>query len=204
SFAAAAVEGLAQSRASAGAALALCQFHPKLLQADFLHSRLAVKPPAKLGARALWGAVAGLALFLGAAYMLVDWQRNAAEVAALRQQLDDMKDNIATSKAFVARVNTTRTWSEKRPNYLECLRALTLSFPEEGRIWASSVTLREDMRGILTGHAVDEKSVLDVLDQMKSGHALTDVKVLHMRSAGTKNSQIAFGISFAFQDVGQK
>jgi len=198
-FLAAEVEGLASARAAAGAALALCPLLPRLAPFDFLHSRLAAKPRGKVGSRLIWGAVAALALLAGAAWVFFDWRQSAAEVAELRQKRDEIKDNVETAKAFIARVNATRTWYERRPNYLECLRTITLCFPEEGRIWTSSLTLREDMRGILTGRASDEKSVLDVLDRMKSSPALGNVKMLQMRGTGTKNAETSFGISFVFR-----
>jgi len=199
-----AVEGLGSAHAAAVAAVALCQFHPKLAPVDLLHSRLAVKPPAKLSSRAIWGAVAAVALLSGAAYMLFDWHQSAVEVAELRQKRDEMKEQIGTAKSFIERVNATRTWYDRRPNYLECLRTITLCFPVEGRAWTSNLSLREDMRGILNGRAVDEKSVLDVLDQMKSSRALAGVKLLQMRGSGTKNAEITFGISFAFRGTEQR
>jgi hypothetical protein len=126
-----------------GAALALCPLLPRLAPFDLLHSRLAAKPRGKVGSRLIWGAVAALALLAGAAWVFFDWRQSAAEVAELRQTRDEMKDNVETAKAFIARVNATRTWYERRPNYLECLRTITLCFPEEGRIWTSSLTLRD-------------------------------------------------------------
>ncbi|MCY3023882.1 MAG: hypothetical protein NTW87_33300 [Planctomycetota bacterium] len=198
-FQAAAVEGLAPTHAAAGAAVALCQFIPALAPVDLLHSRLAVKPPPKLSSRVIWSSVAVVALLAGAAYMIVDWRQSAVEVAGLRQTRDEMKENVEAAKGFIARVTTAHTWYERRPNYLECLRTVTLCFPEEGRAWASSISVREDMRGILTGRAVDEKSVLDVLDRLKSSRALASVKMLHMRGTGTKSAEVSFGMSFVFQ-----
>jgi hypothetical protein len=223
-FDAVAVEGIAAARAAAGAALAVCQFRPELAPVDLLHSRLAVKPPARLSPRAIWGAVAGLLLALGAAYLVGDWYQGTAEEAELHQKREEAKEKIETAQAYIDRVNATRTWYDRRPNYLECLRAITLCFPEEGRAWTSSLSLREDMRGILNGRAVDRKSVLDVVDmrgvlngravdrksvldvvdQMKLSRALTNVKLLQMRETGTKNSEVSFGIGFAFQGAEPK
>jgi len=193
------VEGIASAHAAASAAVALCALHARLAPLDLLHSRLAVKPPSKFSSRVLWGAVAAVVILAGAAYLFADWRQNAAEVSELRQKRDDMKENEDAAKGFIARVNATRTWYDRRPNYLECLRTITLCFPEEGRAWASSISLREEMRGILTGRAVDEKSVLEVLDRLTSSPALSHVKMLHMRGTGTKSSEISFGISFVYR-----
>lgn len=202
-FQVATVEGLGSTRAAAGAALALCQFRPELAAVDLLHSRLAVKPPPKFSSRVIWGTVAALVLLAVIGDTLVKWRQDAMEVAELRQKRDDTKESVEAAKAFVARVSATRTWYETRPNYLECLRAVTLCFPEEGRAWASSVSLREDMRGILMARAADEKSVLDVLDRLKASRTLTNVKMLHMRGTGAKSTEISFGISFLFRGAEQ-
>jgi hypothetical protein len=58
--------------------------------------------------------------------------------------------------------------------------------------------MREDMKGILTGRAADEKSVLDLLDKLKTSPLLSDIKMLQMRSSGGKNPEISFSVSFAF------
>ena len=42
------------------------------------------------------------------------------------------------------------------------------------------------------------KSVLDVLDKLKSSTALKEVKLLHMRGTAAKESQVTFAISFVF------
>lgn len=192
------VKGFAPAHAAGSTALALCSFQPALAPVDFLNSRLTVRPPPKINSRVIWGTVAGIVLALGAGYMLLDWQQSAAEVASLREQRDDMKENLEKAKDFISRVNATRTWYESRPNYLECLRAITLCFPEEGRVWTTSVSLREDMRGMLSGLATDERHVLEVLDKLKASPSFSGVKMLQMRGAGAKNSEISFGVSFVF------
>lgn len=196
-FSGAPLEGAIPAHAAGSAALALCLVQP-LAPVDFLNSRLDVKPPSKLSSLVVWGSVAAFVVLAGLSYLVIDWRQSAQEVAELRQKQLDMKDNLDAAKGFINRVNATRTWYERRPNYLECLRAVTLTFPEEGRVWTSSLTLREDMRGILNGRASDEKSVLDVLDKLKSGQNFADVKMLHMRGSGTKGSEISFAISFGF------
>ncbi|HYG76471.1 MAG TPA: hypothetical protein VEK08_15810 [Planctomycetota bacterium] len=188
----------ADGRSSGSAALALCRLKNDSEIIDFLHSRLEVKPPAKISRKAIWAAAAAALLLLSFGYLINDWRQLESEVADLRRTRDDMKDNVETAKAFISRVNYTRTWYEQRPNYLECLRTLTLSFPEEGRVWTTNLTLREDLRGVLTGRAVDQKSVLDVLDKLKSNKALADVKMLHMRGVAAKSTEMSFAVSFSY------
>lgn len=195
-----ALKGVTVPPASAGAiALVLARLDSATLPLDFMHSRLAVKAPSKLTRRNTWGLIAAGVLVLVGGFMVYDWRSLAADVSDLRTQRDSMKESVAASKAFIDRVSATKTWYEKRPNYLECMRTITLCFPEEGKVWTSNLTMREDMKGILTGRAVDEKSVLDVLDKMKASKSLAEVKMLHMRSSGTKNTEITFSVSFTYQ-----
>ena len=200
-FSGVALETGGAERCAGSSALALCLLQPNLAMIDFLHSRLEIKPPSKLTSTTIWAAVAAFVIVGGLAYLLNDWRANAADVAELRQRRDDMKENLDTAKTFITRVNATRTWYERRPNYLECLRAITMTFPEDGRVWTSSLSLREDMRGILNGRASDEKSVLDVLDKLKVGKKFAEVKMLNMRGSGAKGGEIMFAVSFAFLDV---
>lgn len=192
------LEGSLPKGAAAGSALALALFQPGLAGIDFLNSRLDVKPPPKISSLTIWGSVAAFVVVGGLGYVLNEWRESAAEVAELRQKRDDMKGNLETAKSFISRVNATRTWYARRPNYLECMRAITMTFPEDGRVWTASLSLREDMRGILNGRATDEKSVLDVLDKLKAGKNFADVKMLNMRGSGTRNPEVLFAVSFAF------
>jgi hypothetical protein len=201
SFHAAHVEALPAAHAAGCVALALSQFLPALAPINLLSSRLAAKPPSRISTPVVASAVAALVVLIGAAYMFIVWRESSQEVAELRQKRDEMKENLDSAKAFVGRVNATRTWYERRPNYLECLRTVTLCFPEEGRAWTSSFTLRDDMKGILSGRAVDEKNVLDVLDRLKATPSLANVKMLYMRGTGGKNPEVSFGISFVFRST---
>jgi len=195
-----ALKGVTLPASSAGAvALGFARLSGTVLPLDFLHSRLQVKAPSKLTRRNTWGLVAAGILVLAGGYLVYDWRSLASDVSELRETRDGMKESVAASKAFIDCVSATKTWYERRPNYLECMRTITLCFPEEGKVWTSNLTMREDMKGILTGRAVDEKSVLDVLDKMKANKTLADVKMLHMRSSGTKNTEITFSISFSYQ-----
>jgi tRNA pseudouridine-54 N-methylase len=91
-----------------------------------------------------------------------------------------------------------RRWREQGPRFLECLRELTLAFPAEGRIWTTSLAIREDMRGLVSGKSVDDKAVLELLDQLKKDAAFTDVKLVYIREAGGNVREVAYAISFVF------
>jgi hypothetical protein len=193
------LNGTSPENCAASTALALCAAEPARAGIDFLHSRMAPKPPSKITSTRIWTVVAAAVVLSGLAYLLLDWQSNVSEVAELKQRRDSMKESVKSAKDFITRIKNTSTWYDKRPNYLECLRSITQTFPEDGKIWASNLTVREDMQGVLTAHAQDEKGVLEVLDRLKSNHAFADVKMLQIRAAGGQSTEVAFSVSFSYR-----
>ena len=190
------------AHAAGCAALALCAVRPDLAGVDFIHSRLKVKPPSKFNSKAIWGTVAAL-IFLGAAlWLFLDEEQSAAEVAELQQKRDEMKDSVEIAKSFISRMGTTRTWYDRRPDYLECMRTITLCFPADKRVWTSGLSMHDDMHGVLSGHAMDEKSILEVLDKLKSSKAVTEIKLLNMHGSGIKKTDISFAIGFVYVGAG--
>lgn len=182
----------------AAAALGLAGARRELLTVDFLHSRISPKKSKVLGRRALWAAAVGIALILSSLFLFWDWQNEKEEVATLKTSLERMKEDIDTAQSIVDKVSFARSWYTGRPKILDCLRELTLAFPIEGRIWVTSLALREDMHGIINGKSVDEKSVLEVLDTLKGNGIFSDVQMLYMRDTGRSSQEVSFAINFAF------
>jgi len=187
----------AGQRAVAAAALAMAGSR-KALPVDFLHSRLQVSAPGNRRRRMGWAAALG-ATFLAAGLLLVyDWQREASAIASANSHLAALKPDYDAAKRFVDRISFTEAWFDKRPPVLDCLRDLTLAFPSEGKIWATSLALRGDMRGIVSGEAVDQKAVLEVVDALKASRSFTEAKPLYMRTSAGRRSEVSFAISFAY------
>ena len=188
-------------RFAAAAALGMAGAQPGLLTVDFLHSRLAPKKKTALGRRVAWATATAAALVVAGVLLLLDWQKDKEEVAALKNRLEEMGEDIEAAKGMIEKVSLARGWYDRNPRFLGCLRGLTLAFPPEGKIWTTSLALREDMRGIISGKSVDERTVLEVLDTLKGGGVFSDVKLLHMRQAGGSSRGVSFAISFTFVDT---
>lgn len=187
------------ARRFAGAvALGIAGLQPERLVLDFLHSRLAPRRKSVLGKRAVWAAAVGAALGIAFVSMLLDWRAAQRELAVLGARLDGMREDIRAAESVVERVSFARGWYDKRPEFLECMRGLTLIFPLEGRIWTTSLALKDDMRGIVSGKSLDERPVLEVLDRLKASGDFADIKLLYMRQAGRDDREVAFAISFRF------
>jgi hypothetical protein len=89
-------------------------------------------------------------------------------------------------------------WYESRPHPLDLLKRVTLGFPEEGVVWAISFSAAEGRKGTLSGKAVDQKSVLAVLDRLKADRSLSDVKLSDMREAGSGSKVVSFSLTFTY------
>ena len=112
--------------------------------------------------------------------------------------------DLAEARDVVAKVTFARPWYDRRASYLDCMKELTLAFPEEGVIWTTSLATQEDMAVVFSGKAVSESAVLDVLDRLKANPRLSDVKPLYLRQAGRTGREIAFAMSFTFTPSGRK
>jgi len=185
-------------RFAAAAALGLAGARPGLLAIDFLHSRLAPRRKRAVGRRLAWALAVAAALVVASVFLLLDWREGKEQVAELKDRLAEMSEDLEAARGVIEKVSLARGWFDRGPRFLDCLRGLTLAFPAEGKIWTTSLALREDMRGVVSGRSLDERSVLEVLDRLKGGGAFSDVKLLYMREAGRSSREVSFAISFAF------
>lgn len=166
--------------------------------ADFLNPRLEEKV-SRIEKRhvrmAAMVAGAVLVLLIG---MVVSWKLNVRDVNGLKERLAGMQADIDTARDVVDKVSDAQGWYGRRPQVLGCLRELTLSFPEEGRVWTSSIALNEEMTGIISGKANNEVSIIEVMDKMKKNDAFSDVQMIYMRDSGAESQEISFSMSFIF------
>ena len=136
-------------------------------------------------------------------FLVLDWREDVLEVASLTGRLNDMANDLAEAKHVIDKVNFARPWYGRRPSYLDCMREVTLAFPQEVLIWTTSVAIQEDMKVVLSGKGVSESVVLDVLDRLKANPKFSDVKPLYLRQAGREEPQVAFAMSFTFSYSGK-
>ena len=99
------------------------------------------------------------------------------------------------------RVSYAGSWVSREPRFLDCLRELTTAFPEEPRVWATSLALNENGTGLLVGKTTSESSFYEVLDKIKENKAFSDVKMIHIRDAGRDSREKEFAVNFKFESV---
>ncbi|MFO7959089.1 MAG: hypothetical protein R6X33_18545 [Candidatus Brocadiia bacterium] len=214
------VEGLAEAAKAAGmppgraapaAALALAGFQRELIPFDLTEPRLARRRQRHWARPAAWAGFVLLVSVVAVAAVLMDRRAAGREVADLRARWQQMQPSIEAAEQVVETVDTARGWYDRRPPFLDCLVALTLTFPEEGSIWATNLAIQEDamnesgvseqgegMRGVLSGKATSEQSVLDVLENVKGPGKFSQVRLLYIRETRGAAGDIAFSVAFSY------
>ena len=165
---------------------------------DFLHTHLT--PRVKTGSTRTiaWAAILCATALLAVLAFVLDWRAEARQVAESRRWLEEMKDDIAAAERLIDRTASARGWYDRRPPFLEALREVTLTFPERGTVWATSVGIKENMEGSVIGMAADERSVLDVLDRLKGSEAMTDLQFRYLREAQAGGRDVAFSLNYTY------
>ena len=189
---------LQQDEIAVAACLGAAGLQGRLPGVDFLHSRLSPPKKPAVGKRSVWIAGVTAAIVLAGTVLLLDWRKKQQEVNALESKLKAMVAPIAEARDVIGKATFARSWYDRRPRYLDCMRELTLAFPAEGRIWTTSLSIREDMQVVLSGKAVDKAAVLEVLDRLKDSPRFSQVRSLYLRESGRGQRQVAFSISLSY------
>jgi hypothetical protein len=183
-------------RYAAAASLAMAGVSGAEPSFDLLHSRLAPRSGRGLGRKALWAAAAAAVLLIAVIAMLLGWRSNVHAAGELEARLAEMSDSVAQASEIVEKTSAARPWYQPTPQYLECMRELTLAFPEEGTIWATSLGVGEDLRVTLEGKAVSEVAVLEVLDRLRENPRFSDVR--YGRESSGSQREVSFAMSCRF------
>jgi hypothetical protein len=168
------------------------------LPLDLLHSRCAVASRRRFDRRMALGAAAVLALIVGAVAFVLDVGSRERELEALRERIATGAPDVAAAEASSAMISKGLGWYERRPPFLGILKHLTLAFPEEGVVWATTFSARDNRKGLVSGRAIDQKSVLTLLDHLETSADFSEVKLTEMREATGTRSEVAFSLSFTY------
>jgi len=189
-----------QSQSAAAVAVAMTAIGKEEPAVNFLNPRIGVRKKVGHKCIAVWAGLIGAACLLALAAVLADIQADRKDIATYSEQLEQMSEDIAAAKELVDRISYASSWTSRKPVFLNCLRELTLTFPEEPAVWATNLRLSEN-GGALIGKAVDEESFYQVLDKIRQDQAFSNVQMIHIRNAGRDSSQKEFAVNFEFQGV---
>lgn len=185
-------EGLARAAAAALAGARGGEIIP-----DFLHSRLARTPKPTMGRVTFWSLVAAVCLIAATAWYVLDWQAGQNEIAKLESRLASLASPVKVAQGRIERTRFVRGWFDQRPPILECLRAVTLAFPED-RIWATRLEVREDLTVSLTGKAAGKEAVLVLVDRLNADPTMK-AEAQYIRQAGQNTQDVSFVINIRVQ-----
>jgi hypothetical protein len=186
----------------AAAALAIAGAQTNLLPLDFRHSKLAPPRVRKIDRRVILAAALGVISLVGIIMLYMSVQQRQRDLDDLNTQLTSQKPQIDEAKATVDRVNFSQEFFDKhRPQLLEGLRQITLSFRDDERVWVTNFTMRDNGKGTLAGKASDRKIVLDLVDRLKKNKRFLEFKLLETHDADNRSREVAFTMSFTFNFV---
>jgi len=183
----------------AAAAVALTAVRPEKLVVDFLNPRIGEKKAVSHKRIVVWAAVIAVVLLIALGVWLAGWQSDRREIATYKEQLSGVSEDLAVATDVVARLTYAESWLSTEPRFLNCLRGLTLAFPEEGTVWATSLAMNESGTGSVVGKASSPESVQEVVDKIRADKAFADVKTIHIQDAGRGAREKEFAISFVFK-----
>jgi hypothetical protein len=190
-----------QAQSIAAVAVAMAAGGTDKPPVDFLNPRIGLKKKTSRRPITIWASIIGGICLLALIAVLVDWQADRRDIATYTEQLELMSEDIAAAREVVDRISYATSWTSQEPVFLNCLRELTLTFPEEPTIWATNLRLSEGAGAALVGKAVDEESFYEVLDKIKQHEAFFNVQMIHLRNAGRDLREKEFAVNFEFRGV---
>ena len=169
---------------------------------DFYNSRMNEKVVWIKKNQVMWASAIVLCFIIIVFNTIYTWKSDKKDVAELKQRLSEMSEDVKSAQDIVQKMDYARKWYSDRPEVLRCLYELTMIFPIEGSIWATNLALNEEMKGIVSGRATDEKSVIEVLDGLKNSNLFNNVQMIYLRENGQSSQEVSFSMSFSFKNKG--
>lgn len=194
-------DGMEDSQSIAAASLAISTLSAGRPSVDFLNPHIGQKKAAGRGYLAKWAAIAAVVFVAAVGAVVADWHGKRSDIAACSERLGLIGEDVAAAREMVDRISYAGSWTSRKPEFLECIRQLTLAFPESPRVWATSLALSERAEGSLVGKSLDEASFYEVLDKIKQNSAFSNVMMMHLRDAGGSSTEKEFAVTFKFRGL---
>ena len=180
------------------AVLAVCGSQPEQLTVNFLEPKLRDKPAGFDRRKLVWLVAVGAAALIAVMVLLTDYLHKVQQVGAMRHQVDAQSDQVQQATQLIERIRFARQWFDGRPRHLDVLRQLTLAFPEDGGVFATSLAMNERMRLVLAGCSNDEQGVRDLLGKLQASSSFNNVKLQYMREGDRESNDVVFALDCTF------
>jgi hypothetical protein len=165
---------------------------------NFLQPRIGAKKVSSHKKVATWGTVAAAACVVIIGLVAYDWQAKQSDIAKFKAELEEEQSHIDQAQAVVDRVTYAQAWISANPRFLECLKQLTLTFPQRpNSAWATSLNLNDKGGGSMVGKATDVPTALAVIDAMANNPVFSEVNRTYIREGGKEGFD--FSVTFQFK-----
>ncbi len=191
------------NRITFGAPTALARYggNRSGLPVNFLHSHLVVHKKFRWQKMIVRAAMIFTLIAFAVVAGMLDLHKKEQKVAEIKEQLARLSPELERAKEMLDYIACLRTWQGQKMTFLECLREVTLAFPSGGGIWVTSIAIRDDMRGLVSGKSVDSKTVLELVDKIKQNKSFSDVNLLYIRQSSGSSQDIVYAVSFIFRGI---
>ncbi len=198
---AAASDHAADAQSVAAAAVAMTAFGAARPAVDFLNPRIGAQKVATHKKAVTWGIGVAAACVLGIGGVALDWHLKQRAIDSYRTRLEELKPQIEVAQKIVDRVTYAKPWTAQDPQFLQCLKELTLLFPQApSSVWATSLTLNDKGGGVMAGKASTQKLASDTITAMANNPSFSKVNRNFLREAGREG----YEFSVNFQYMGKK
>jgi hypothetical protein len=177
-------------------ASALAMMDDRGPEVDFLHPKLLPPRVPIASRRTIWALAAGLVIAVIAIFVFADLFSIQRGISRSEQRLAAMETELKTARPFVASMQSVEAFQRGNPVSLACLGDVTAMLPEGGQTYLTAFHLQGDVKGDLTGRAVSDKDVLNLMDQFAASGRFIDLKCkIEGRGSG---SEITFSVTFTY------
>ncbi|MBN2314615.1 MAG: pilus assembly protein PilM [Sedimentisphaerales bacterium] len=190
-----------QAQSIAAVAVAMAASGTDRAPVDFVNPRIGLKKKTSRKPITVWASIVGAACLLALIAVAVDWQIDRRDIATYTEQLDVMSEDIAAAREVVDRITYATSWTSQEPVFLNFMRELTLTFPEEPTIWVTNLRLNDSAGAALVGKASTEESFYEVLDKIKQQDVFSNVQMIHLRNVGRDLREKEFAVNFEYRGM---
>ena len=168
---------------------------------NLLRPRLAEPKAHRLTRTQIWAVAAAIPSLLFCLWLAGDWYTQQQAITHSQIQLRELMPQIKAAQQQVDKLTQARLWYDRRPAMLDCLRDVSQAMPEaaDGSVWITSLVLRDDLSGTLSGKAQDETSAMELVNRLRGSGRFTDVRLLHLRQTDRTSKMVSFALTLQHQ-----
>jgi hypothetical protein len=137
----------------------------------------------------LWlgGTAAAALIVLGSLFLYqhVKFSRLEVQWSAVAPQVEEVEELQANVRAF-------RSWFDNSATSLTIARELTAAFPEDGSVWATSLSIADCERVICAAKAEDDAAWLSVHEALRNTPGVRDVQLSQVRGSSPHQFSLSY------------